>query len=206
MFSVKGAKTHAVVDSNLVRGPNLLVRRIELSFWDAIQICLTKFSTFSGRGSRAEYWQFVLATSIVLAIAGAYSVTVSVGEEPLNPWPSFIPFVCWIVLFIPLMAAAWRRMHDVGRAGWEFLLSQLFAMVVLLFPALLAYFLGEFLHTQRSVLLLAKGRVMVDQNVWVTWVYAAAIVYFYFVPFWWLTRPSQPGPNKYGPNPIEVTP
>jgi uncharacterized membrane protein YhaH (DUF805 family) len=23
---------------------------------------------------------------------------------------------------------------------------------------------------------------------------------------WWLTRPSQPGPNQYGPNPHEVTP
>ena len=26
------------------------------------------------------------------------------------------------------------------------------------------------------------------------------------IVFWWLTRPSQSGPNSYGPNPHEVSP
>ena len=71
--------------------------------------CLRKYADFSGRADRAEYWTFALTNGLIgflFRIAGA-------------DWPG-VAFAA--VMLVPGLAAATRRLHDVGRSGWRLML------------------------------------------------------------------------------------
>ena len=70
--------------------------------------CLKKYVDFSGRATRSEYWYFFLMNSLVglvLGIMGLYNLS--------NIYSLFV--------LIPGLAVFVRRMHDIGRSGWNWL-------------------------------------------------------------------------------------
>jgi uncharacterized membrane protein YhaH (DUF805 family) len=70
---------------------------------------LAKYATFSGRASRAEYWQFVLI-SFLLGV-GVLVVDQAVGAK------GGVFLFYRLALLIPTIAVGVRRMHDTGRSG-----------------------------------------------------------------------------------------
>lgn len=72
-----------------------------MTFGQSIKTCFSKYVTFSGRASRSEYWWFALFSFIV----------------------GFIPVVnlLGLLLILPGLAVAVRRLHDIGKSGWNFL-------------------------------------------------------------------------------------
>jgi uncharacterized membrane protein YhaH (DUF805 family) len=98
------------------------------SFVGAISTCLTKYAVFSGRASRSEYWFFWL-----------FGLTMNWGS--LFVFSAILPFelaqTLWglvsLALILPLLAAAVRRMHDVGKSGF-FVLVPLYNLVLLVSP------------------------------------------------------------------------
>ncbi|WP_272970813.1 DUF805 domain-containing protein [Comamonas terrigena] len=81
---------------------------------------LKKYSTFSGRAQRAEYWYFVLfylliilCASVVDGVTGLYQADIGAGL--------FGSLAFWGLL-IPCIAVGVRRLHDTGRSGWWMLL------------------------------------------------------------------------------------
>lgn len=79
-----------------------------MTFLDAVKVCLNKYADFSGRASRAEFWWYMLFQFVVCAICGAIS--------------QWLGYVCSLALIVPTLAVAWRRLHDIGRAGgWWFI-------------------------------------------------------------------------------------
>jgi uncharacterized membrane protein YhaH (DUF805 family) len=78
----------------------------------AISTCFSKYATFSGRASRSEFWYFYLFY-FILYVA---SLVITAGTEG-----SFLPLIVVLVLFLPLLAAAVRRLHDTDRSGWFYL-------------------------------------------------------------------------------------
>lgn len=62
------------------------------------------YAQFDGRAGRSEYWWFYLFT--VLAGLAAEIVGSTVGN------------LATLVFFLPGLAIAVRRLHDVGRSGW----------------------------------------------------------------------------------------
>ena len=62
------------------------------------------YAQFDGRASRSEYWWFYLFT--LLAGLAAEIVGSTVGN------------LATLVFFLPSLALAARRLHDVGRSGW----------------------------------------------------------------------------------------
>jgi uncharacterized membrane protein YhaH (DUF805 family) len=62
------------------------------------------YAQFEGRASRSEYWWFYLFT--LLAGLAAEIVGSTVGN------------LATLVFFLPSLALAVRRLHDVGRSGW----------------------------------------------------------------------------------------
>jgi len=74
-----------------------------MGFGTAVSTCMRKFVTFSGRAPRAEYWWFVLFTSII-----------SVVVEFIEP---IVGVVTDLVFLLPTLSVAWRRMHDIGKHG-----------------------------------------------------------------------------------------
>ena len=82
--------------------PLLITKHIiTMTFGQSIKTCFSKYVTFSGRASRSEYWWFALLSFIV----------------------GFIPVVNFlsILLILPGLAVAVRRLHDVGKSGWNLL-------------------------------------------------------------------------------------
>jgi uncharacterized membrane protein YhaH (DUF805 family) len=88
---------------------------------NAISTCFSKYATFSGRASRSEYWFFYLFY-IIIYIVGLI-VSAVVGN-------SMLVYIFTIPVWLPQIAAAIRRMHDVGRSGW-FILVPIYNLVLL---------------------------------------------------------------------------
>jgi uncharacterized membrane protein YhaH (DUF805 family) len=67
------------------------------------------YAQFDGRASRSEYWWFYLFTVLVSAAAD------SLGGTAGN--------LASLFFLLPGLALMVRRLHDVGRSGWWFLIG-----------------------------------------------------------------------------------
>ncbi|CUH43532.1 DUF805 domain-containing protein [Ruegeria atlantica] len=178
-----------------------------MTFSDAIRTCFSKFFTFSGRASRPEYWFFFLFIVIWNIIAGIidwqFFTQVSVSQtddvKAVTATSSApVQSIVGLIVFFPHLAVAWRRMHDTGRSGLFALLPILLivgAFAVLIFGIGLA---SHFQHGGNLDILFTRATLLI--------VIPTLLVLFVspLLVLWWLTRPSQPGANQYGPNPYEV--
>jgi uncharacterized membrane protein YhaH (DUF805 family) len=80
-----------------------------MDFQQAIKTCLRKYTDFSGRAARPEFWWFFLFQFIVLLVAGMVS--------------NVLYGIAAIALLLPGLAVGARRLHDVGKSGWWLLVS-----------------------------------------------------------------------------------
>lgn len=80
--------------------------------FDWFIVALKRYVEFKGRSSRAEFWYFVLFLVIFSAVSeiidGIFRTNI------------FNPIVS-VVLFIPNISVAVRRLHDIDRSGWWWL-------------------------------------------------------------------------------------
>lgn len=72
--------------------------------WHAIRSGLTRFDDFEGRSGRYDYWWFMLAVTVALAM-GALLHPIAHGLIAL-------------VLLVPMLAAGTRRLRDAGESPW----------------------------------------------------------------------------------------
>ncbi len=108
-----------------------------MGFGDAIQTCLSKYATFSGRAARSEYWWFYLFIFLVFVVLVLLDMTLF-GFDPEDP--TDIPVIAGLgllALFLPTLAAVVRRLHDTDRSGWWYLIS----FIPLIGGLVLLYFL-----------------------------------------------------------------
>ena len=78
-----------------------------------IDVMTKRYAQFTGRARRAEYWYFFLFNILVGVVLG---VIAGVIKVPL------LANVVSLAFFIPSIAVGVRRMHDVGKSGWFFLI------------------------------------------------------------------------------------
>ncbi|MFP4274241.1 MAG: DUF805 domain-containing protein [Paracoccaceae bacterium] len=174
-----------------------------MSFSSAIRTCFRKYATFSGRASRPEYWWFFLflvlgsaaSSAIDAALFGTRVVETGPGmtqvqtRGPLNP-------IFTLGTLIPALAVGWRRMHDTGRSG-----------LFLLYPFIVTLGLGSFIGFVAGFEPLLSGDISALVTGVSGLVIAVAMIVLILSPLlviWWLTRPSQPGANRFGPAPSGV--
>lgn len=186
----------------------------------ATKACLRKFIQFSGRASRSEYWYFVLfcmLVSLLLVIFNSLlngptvfterAVVIEADgtrtfKETVRKQYTGGPLgmVFSIAMVLPMLAASWRRLHDVGRRG----------LWVLAPPAILVgYVCFSVLNTMtiREVLeaFATTGNIEVNDPPGVLPMFLLVAASFVTLSVW-LCRKSEPRTNKYGPNPHEVSP
>lgn len=90
---------------------------------------LKEFGNFRGRARRSEYWFFVLFNLIFAIAAGVldnvlgttFKMPSEYGEIPL-PY-GWLYLLYALVVLIPGLAVAVRRLHDVGKSGWFLLVA-----------------------------------------------------------------------------------
>lgn len=92
----------------------------EVSFGEAIKTCFSKYVAFTGRARRSEYWYFMLFYFIIYLIAAIIDAVISVS----NGEPSLVfKVIVWLVFLLPTLAVLFRRLHDIGKSGWWWLLA-----------------------------------------------------------------------------------
>lgn len=75
---------------------------------------LKQYTDFSGRARRKEYWMFVLANFLISLMLGV--IDYFIGYTVLEGLYS-------LAVFIPGLAVCVRRLHDIGKSGWWFLIA-----------------------------------------------------------------------------------
>ncbi len=78
-----------------------------VDFEDAIKLFFINFTDFSGRASKSEFWYawlFNLLVNIILMFIPIIGFLVSLG------------------LLLPMISLSVRRLHDIGKSGWNYLL------------------------------------------------------------------------------------
>jgi uncharacterized membrane protein YhaH (DUF805 family) len=83
------------------------------------------YSNFSGRARRSEYWYFRLATAVIFfaLIAFAGLLAIVAGGALAFQIAIAIFFIYILLSVIPSLAVTVRRMHDLGKSGWNVLIS-----------------------------------------------------------------------------------
>ena len=83
-----------------------------MSFMDATKSGIGKSFTFSSRSSRSEYWWWMLAGILFQIICTIIAVLGNVGVAAIFP----------ILLVLPTATMIVRRLHDLEKSGWWFLI------------------------------------------------------------------------------------
>ncbi len=173
-----------------------------MTFKSAIRTCLRKYVTFSGRASRPEYWWFVLfvflggaSAWIVDGLLFGFEVS-GTGDTASVETNGPITGLFLLAMFLPLITAGWRRMHDSGRSG-----------LYLFYPVIVIIGISSFFGAAHGFAPLLSGELPTGDNYMALLLGFSLIVLLLspLIVIFWLSRPSQPGSNRYGPHPSEVS-
>lgn len=90
-----------------------------MNFSQAIQSIFSQYTGFQGRARRAEYWYFVLLNVLVTAVISAI-----VRVLHFNSGVQSTLTTLWqLAVLLPGLAVTVRRLHDIGKSGWNILFS-----------------------------------------------------------------------------------
>ena len=81
---------------------------------------LQNYATFTGRARRSEYWYFALFNVIFSLVATILDNVLGIALEGIGYGPLYGLYV--LAMLIPGIAVTVRRLHDVGKSGWMFLI------------------------------------------------------------------------------------
>ena len=86
----------------------------------------SRYAVFTGRASRPEFWWWVLFVFILMALTRALDAWIVVPALGIIPGPGGsaqpLSALVSLVLLLPAIGVAVRRLHDSNRSGWWFLL------------------------------------------------------------------------------------
>ena len=83
--------------------------------------CLRQYTDFTGRARRKEYWMYTLFKVIIVALLA--------GIDYLLGWFSIeyrigvLSGIYSLAVLLPGIAVCVRRLHDIGKSGWYYLLG-----------------------------------------------------------------------------------
>jgi len=95
-----------------------------MTFPEAIKNNFSKYLTFSGRAPRSEFWWWVLFTLIANIVLGGIDIylfgTTVVDAGSFTAYTNFSPLagIFSLVVLLPSISVAVRRLHDTDRSGW----------------------------------------------------------------------------------------
>ena len=84
---------------------------------------LKKYTVFSGRARRKEFWMFFLFSAIISVFLAVIDEFMGWKFEMDGENLGFLGTLYYIAVIIPFLAVIIRRLHDTDRSGWWFLIA-----------------------------------------------------------------------------------
>ena len=78
-----------------------------------VEVLKQQYADFEGRARRRDYWMFFLFNAIISVVLSG--ITTAIGI-------TFISAIYSLAVLVPSIAFAVRRLHDIGKSGWWFLI------------------------------------------------------------------------------------
>ncbi len=86
---------------------------------------LKNYANFKGRSTRREYWYFVLFHLLFFILMEVISTTFAFPEAVT---------IYLVLTLVPTISVGVRRIHDVGKSGWFFLVP-IYNLILYLSPS-----------------------------------------------------------------------
>ena len=172
---------------------------------DAVKKAFRQYAVFSGRATRAEFWWWILFITVGNVTLGLLEagIQLATGTEY-----TILTGLFALATVLPSLAVTCRRLHDMGRSGW-WQLAWHTLPVLAWFAAFASLFMGTAVgigigdnRDYPPVLDLLPIVPFIISLVVATATSVGIIIWAVI----WTVRPSQPGPNRYGPHPLPATP
>ena len=109
-------------------GPEFVGRPAQMiGFVDAVKKALMQnYANFNGRASRSEYWwmmlfaAFLYFPAIMIDNLAGLVIIESDPDSGIGLGPLYLLYILGMLL--PVVSLAVRRLHDIGRSGWWYLI------------------------------------------------------------------------------------
>jgi len=183
---------------------------------------LVKYVDFQGRARRSEFWLWVLFRIAVGMVMGTVMTSVMfTGMNFQNPDPSqfmgryfsVMPLmqIVNLGLLLPSIAVAVRRLHDINRTGWWYIMP-----IVVAFVGMILFFI--FFGTQIFTLIGNNGNMTDQQSMQFVFSMFGSMFLCLFLPiliaeivmFVFYVTDGTPTTNRFGPDPkgrgVQATP
>src|SRR5690606_11407877 len=86
-----------------------------------LKVVKENYANFKGRARRKEYWMFVLFNIIFAIVAMILDNVLGLAWGEVGYGPIYLLY--GLAVLIPGLAVAVRRLHDIGKSGWMFLIA-----------------------------------------------------------------------------------
>lgn len=84
-----------------------------MTFKNSILFCFYKYTDFTGRASRAQFWWFTLF--VVLVSMALNLIDLALFRDSSI---QILTIIWFLATVIPHLAVGCRRLHDIGQSGW----------------------------------------------------------------------------------------
>jgi len=146
---------------------------------------------FHGRSRRSAYWWFALFNLLGGVSFGIIDEYVTVPG--LESWAAFY-ILFSVLILVPDCALGMRRLHDTGRKGWPYIVWIIVSYGIIFLPEPNMEDLDTAADADAIADALRYNLVYLVLTTGVLFLLMLTMIYL-------LTRDSQFGQNRYGPNP-----
>ena len=171
----------------------------------AVTAGFRQYIRFSGRATRPEFWWwmlFIIVAGIVLGIIDRI-IGGAIGAENFTLLGSMFG----LATLLPGLAVTARRLHDIGKSGWWQLLWYAIWTLTWVIVGVFVIALAFAFAIAGDFDVFARGDSVATMFIVILAVIAGAAATL-GVMIWaiiWLVRPGDPGANRYGPDPRDIS-
>ena len=93
-----------------------------MNFFDSIKSCFVRYTDFSGRSIRSEYWNYTVFIVVLNTLTDYLDSKIQGVSFLESDLIGTLSILLIIITFIPSLSVSVRRLHDVNKSGWWLLL------------------------------------------------------------------------------------
>jgi uncharacterized membrane protein YhaH (DUF805 family) len=80
-----------------------------------------QYAVFNGRAQRTEYWYYMLFFTLGIVIFTIIDIVIGFYNEEVSL--GLLSGIFILINFFPSLSVGIRRLHDIGKSGWWYLIN-----------------------------------------------------------------------------------